>query len=95
MITVAALAAAALAAGALGGASLAATPGGFDAGVYRPASDAPKLELAYHRRYCIARSPVAYGYGLSASLVTARALALANCAVRTPRGMRCFVTSCT
>ena len=37
---------AALAAAALGGASLAATPGGFDSGVYTPRTDAPTLQPA-------------------------------------------------
>jgi hypothetical protein len=86
---------AALAAAALGGASFAATPSGFDSGVYTPKTDAPTLQTVVHRRYCIAHSRVAFGYGYSPSLASAKTIALANCAVRTPRGFLCVITSCT
>ena len=43
---------------------------------------------------CYARSPVAYGWGSSGSLGTAKVIALRECAVRTPRGLVCVVTNC-
>jgi hypothetical protein len=43
---------------------------------------------------CYARSPVAYGWGSSGGLGTAKVIALRECAVRTPRGMVCVITSC-
>jgi hypothetical protein len=45
--------------------------------------------------YCTARSPTgSYGYGYSPLLGTARAIALRECAVRTPRNRVCVLTSC-
>ncbi|HLK26799.1 MAG TPA: hypothetical protein VKT30_19265 [Caulobacteraceae bacterium] len=44
---------------------------------------------------CYARSPVAYGWGSSGYLGTAKVIALRECAVRTPRGMVCVITGCT
>jgi hypothetical protein len=87
--------AATFAAAALGGASVAAAPGGFDSGVYRPRADAPTLQPAYYVHHCIAHSRVAYGYGYSRSLTSAKAIALANCSVRTPRGLLCLITYCS
>jgi hypothetical protein len=86
---------AALAAATLGGASFAATPSGFDSGVYSPKTDAPALQQVAYRHYCIAHSRVAYGYGYSPYLASAKTIALANCSVRTPRGLLCIITSCT
>jgi len=43
---------------------------------------------------CYAHSPVAYGWGSSAYLGTAKTIALRQCAVRTPRGMVCVITNC-
>jgi hypothetical protein len=43
---------------------------------------------------CYARSPVAYGWGSSGYLGSAKLIALRECAVRTPRGMVCVITSC-
>jgi hypothetical protein len=43
---------------------------------------------------CYAYSPVAYGWGSSGYLGTAKVIALRECAVRTPRGMVCVVRSC-
>ncbi len=43
---------------------------------------------------CYAHSRVAYGWGSAAYLRTARTIALANCSIRTPRGMMCWITSC-
>jgi hypothetical protein len=86
---------AALAVATLGGASLAATPSGFDSGVYTPRTDAPRLQPAAYRHHCIAHSRVAYGYGYSYNLYSARAIALSQCAIRTPRGLYCAITSCS
>jgi hypothetical protein len=49
--------------------------------------------------YCVARSSWGYsgwarGWGRSPSNERARAMALANCAVRTPRGRTCYIVSC-
>jgi hypothetical protein len=44
---------------------------------------------------CHARSRVATGWGSSPYLATANAIALRECAVRTPRGMVCVRTSCS
>jgi hypothetical protein len=44
--------------------------------------------------YCEARSRVASGWGRSPSLSNARQRALYECAIRTPRGMTCYITSC-
>ena len=90
-IMVAALAAAAT----LGGASFAATPSGFDSGVYSPRTDAPTLQQVYYLHHCVAHSRVAYGYGNSISLRQSKAIALTQCAVRTPRGLLCVITSCS
>jgi hypothetical protein len=86
---------AAFAAAALGGASFAATPSGFDSGVYTPRTDAPVLQQAAYRHHCIAHSRVAYGYGYSLSLAQSKAIALSQCAIRTPRGLLCVITSCS
>ena len=86
---------AALAAAALGGASFAATPSGFDSGVYTPRTDAPTLQHAYYMYHCVAHSRVAYGYGNSRLLGSAKAIALSQCAIRTPRGLLCVITSCS
>jgi hypothetical protein len=43
---------------------------------------------------CYAHSPVAYGWGSSGYLAAAKLIALKQCAVRTPRGMVCVITSC-
>ncbi len=44
--------------------------------------------------YCTAHSGKAYGWGKSPRLATAKAIALKECAVRTPRGRYCRITSC-
>jgi hypothetical protein len=45
--------------------------------------------------YCTARSPTgSYGYGYSPRLGTARAIALSQCAIRTPRNRVCILTGC-
>ncbi len=44
--------------------------------------------------YCTARSPYASGWG-SGHLNYARRRALAECAIRTPRGYTCYITSCS
>jgi hypothetical protein len=36
----------------------------------------------------------ATGWGYSVSIYRARRIALANCAVRTPRGYTCYLTGC-
>lgn len=44
---------------------------------------------------CYARSPTgSWGWGSSHSLSVARRRALAECAIRTPRGYWCRITSC-
>ena len=43
--------------------------------------------------YCVARSPYASGWG-QGSLSYARRRALHECAIRTPRGYTCYITSC-
>ncbi len=44
--------------------------------------------------YCTARSPYASGWG-SGNLNYARRRALHECAIRTPRGYTCYITSCS
>lgn len=44
--------------------------------------------------YCEARSSSAWGWGQHGSCARAQAIALTNCAVRTPRGYYCYVTFC-
>lgn len=44
--------------------------------------------------YCEARSRYASGWGQSGSIQRARQRALYECAVRTPRGYNCYITSC-
>ena len=44
--------------------------------------------------YCEARSRVANGWGRSAYMNEARQRALYECAIRTPRGYTCYITSC-
>lgn len=44
--------------------------------------------------YCQARSPYASGWG-SGSMSYARQRALRECAIRTPRGYTCYITSCS
>jgi hypothetical protein len=48
---------------------------------------------AAHAAYCEARSAYASGWG-SGSLQYARRRALAECAIRTPRGYTCYITGC-
>lgn len=43
--------------------------------------------------YCTAASPYATGWG-QGSLNYARRRALYECAIRTPRGYTCYITSC-
>jgi len=38
--------------------------------------------------------PRAYGWGKSPNLASAKRTALSECAVRTPRGQTCRITSC-
>jgi len=57
------------------------------------AAAAPSPALAW---YCSARGTTgASGWGRSSYLLTARAIALRECAVRTPRYARCYVMYCT
>lgn len=51
-------------------------------------------EAAAASWYCTAHSSRAYGWGRSPRLATAKAIALRQCAVRTPRGRYCRITSC-
>ena len=45
--------------------------------------------------YCTARGTMgASGWGAAPYLATARGIALRQCAVRTPRGAACYITSC-
>lgn len=44
--------------------------------------------------YCEARSSYAWGWGQHGSCARAQAIALANCAVRTPKRNYCYVTFC-
>jgi hypothetical protein len=48
--------------------------------------------------YCVARSAWgarwARGWGQSPYNARARAIALANCAARTPRGVTCYIVGC-
>ncbi len=45
--------------------------------------------------YCSARGTTgATGWGTSANLASAKSIALRECAVRTPRGARCYIMSC-
>ncbi|MGO9743281.1 MAG: hypothetical protein ACLPN5_17555 [Roseiarcus sp.] len=45
--------------------------------------------------YCRAKGTTgAWGWGRSGSLGEAKGIALAECAVRTPRYGRCYITSC-
>lgn len=44
--------------------------------------------------YCEARSSYAWGWGQHGSCARAQAIALNQCAVRTPRGYYCYVTFC-
>ena len=44
--------------------------------------------------YCRADSRNAYGWGSSSNLGSAKRIALSQCAVRTPRGRYCRITSC-
>jgi hypothetical protein len=71
-----------------------ASPAPLDPGTYSPRTDAPVLTEVAHRWTCIARSRVAYGYGISTSKAVAGRLALSQCAIRTPRGLTCVLTSC-
>jgi hypothetical protein len=71
-----------------------AGPARLDAGVYSPRTDAPMLVQAAHRWTCVARSRTSMGYEVSTSLAVAKRGALAQCAVRTRRGLVCVITSC-
>jgi hypothetical protein len=88
--------AAALAAAAIGGASSAQTSANLDNGVYSPRSGTPLMQPAAYRRHtCIARSRLAVGYWTTTTVAGAKLGALRQCAVRTPRGLLCVVTSCS
>lgn len=51
--------------------------------------------VRYVRVYtCTARSPSAYGYWHSNSLSLSKRRALQECAIRTPRNQRCYITVC-
>ena len=43
---------------------------------------------------CVARSRTSSGWYVAPTLAGARLGALRECAVRTPRGLRCYITSC-
>jgi hypothetical protein len=49
----------------------------------------------FARITCYAHSRTAYGYGYSPSRAVAIRIALSQCAIRTPRGLVCRITSCT
>ena len=66
----------------------------LDGGVYAPRTDAPMLVQAAHRYTCVARSRTSMGYEVSTSLAVAKRGALAQCAVRTRRGLVCVIVSC-
>jgi len=55
---------------------------------------ASAYEAAAASWYCTAHSPRAYGWGKSPNLASAKRTALSECAVRTPRGQTCRITSC-
>lgn len=55
---------------------------------------ASAIEAAAASWYCTANSPRAYGWGKSPNLASAKRIALNECAVRTPRGQTCRITSC-
>jgi len=86
---------AALAAAMAGSVAMASPTSGFNDGVYSPRADAPALQPVYYVHTCTARSRVAYGYWSNVSLAVARVRALRQCAIRTPRGLTCFITACT
>jgi len=90
VMTVAALAVA-MASGVAGAAPMS----GLNDGVYSPRADAPVLQPVYYLHTCTARSRVAYGYWSNVSLAVAKLRALRQCAIRTPRGLTCFITACT
>lgn len=50
--------------------------------------------LSASAAYCTAYSRSAYGWGSSPSLAQAKRIALAQCAMRTPRGQWCRIRSC-
>jgi hypothetical protein len=59
------------------------------------AADARELSAnAASAFVCYARSPVSYGWGSSGNLGSAKVIALRECAVRTPRGLVCILTTC-
>ena len=83
-------------AASLGTASAVAAPATLDSGVYSPRTDAPELvQNRGHMWYCVARSRTSSGWERSASLAVAKRGALAQCAVRTRRGLVCVLVSCT
>jgi hypothetical protein len=83
-------------AAALGATSAFAAPVSLSPGVYIPSADAPqRIEARLRRHTCVARSRTSVGYEVSTSLAVARAGALAQCAVRTRRGLVCVLVSCT
>jgi hypothetical protein len=97
------IAAATLAVAALGGSSFAATPGGFDSGVYSPSRDAPALQPAHgqvHRYTCTAQSKTAHGVGFAYNSDAAKGLhdakdaALHDCAIHTPHKDECVIQKC-
>jgi hypothetical protein len=88
--------AAALAAAAIGGSAYAQASTNLNDGVYSLRNGTPALQQAAYRRHtCIARSRTAVGYWTTTTVAGAKLGALRQCAVRTPRGLRCFVTSCS
>jgi len=68
--------------------------------VYAPSGSdpAPMLQdvrvIRVHVYTCTARSRFAYGVWTAGNLATARASALYQCAIRTPRGFVCRITRC-
>lgn len=66
------------------------------AGLLLAASILPFASSPADAWYCSARGTTgASGWGRSGSLPYAKTIALRECAVRTPRGARCYIMYCT
>ncbi|MFI4935937.1 MAG: hypothetical protein ACHP7N_15050 [Caulobacterales bacterium] len=65
--------------------------------VVRPGDAAPTLQAARYYRYhtCTARSRYGFGVWTAPSRAVARRGALVQCALHTPRGFLCRITSCS
>ncbi len=80
------------------GAGGAASLDGLRPAIYSPADSAANLTpvrvIKVHVYTCTARSRFAYGVWTTGVLAAAKRGALLQCAIRTPRGFLCLVTSC-